>query len=81
MAHDIYCKLKITTRAFSGKYDIVIDLGQQNESSMYADALKDCTSDIDALNYMSSQGWVLVNSYANQVLTEVRHIFKKTATL
>ncbi|TWJ02386.1 hypothetical protein JN11_01358 [Mucilaginibacter frigoritolerans] len=81
MAHDTYCKLTINQHAFSAKCDIVIDLGQQNISTEYADVLKDYISEIDALNYMSMQGWELVNSYANQTLYETRHILKKKATL
>jgi len=81
MAHDTYCKLTVTQHAFSAKFDIVIDLGQQNISTQYADALKDYISEIDALNYMSTQGWELVASNANQTLYETRHIMKKKAAL
>jgi hypothetical protein len=76
MANDTYCMLTVTRHAFSNKYDIVVDLGQ-NVSTEYADTLKEYTSDIDALNYMASKGWELVNSYGNQGLIEVRHIMRK----
>lgn len=79
MTHDTYCVLIATKHAFSAKYDIAIDLGQQNTYSIYADTLSKYISEVDALNYMSSQGWELVNSYANQTLMETRHIMKKTA--
>ena len=77
MTHDTYCILIVTKHAFSGKSDIVIDLGLQSNSTEYSDTLKGYTSEVDALNYMSSEGWTLVSSYANQVLTETRHVMKK----
>jgi len=77
MANDTYCMLIVTRHAFSNKYDTVVDLGQQNVSTEYSDSLKELTSDVDALNYMASKGWELVNSYANQGLIEVRHIMRK----
>lgn len=77
MTHDTYCILIVTKHAFSGKSDIAIDLGQQIGSTEYSDTLKGYTSEVDALNYMSSEGWNLVSSYANQVLTETRHVMRK----
>jgi len=77
MTQDRYCILIVTKHAFSGKSDIVIDLGLQSNSTEYSDTLKGYTSEVDALNYMSSEGWTLVSSYANQVLTETRHVMKK----
>jgi hypothetical protein len=77
MTHDTYCILRVTQHAFSAKHDIMIDLGQQNVSTEYADVLKDYVSGIDALNYMSSQGWELVTSNSNQSLVETRHILRK----
>ena len=77
MIHDTYCILIITKHAFSGKSDITIDLGQQGNSTEYSDTLKGYTSEVDALNYMSSQGWSLVSSYANQVLTETRYVYEE----
>jgi len=79
MTHDTYCLLIVTKRAFSGKSDIAINLGQQSASTEYADALKEYSSEVDALNYMSSQGWELINSYANQSLVETRHVLRKKA--
>ncbi len=77
MTHDTYCILIVTKHAFSGKSDIVIDLGLQVVSTEYSDTLKGYTSEVDALNYMSSEGWSLVSSYANQILTETRHVMRK----
>jgi hypothetical protein len=81
MTYDSYCILTVTKHAFSAKCDIIIDLGQQNLSTVYADALKELISDVDALNYMAAQGWELVNSYANQTLFETRHVLRKKAGL
>lgn len=81
MTHDTYCLLTVTKHAFSAKCDIIIDLGQQNLSTEYADVLKDYISEVDALNYMSSQGWELAGSYANQTLVETRHVLRKKASL
>lgn len=81
MANDTYCILTVTKHAFSAKNDITVDLGQQNNSTEYADALKDFISEVDALNYMSSKGWELVSSYANQTLFETRHTMRKKAAV
>jgi hypothetical protein len=81
MAHDTYCILTSTKHAFSAKCDIFIDLGEQISSTGYHDALKDYTYEIDAINYMASQGWELLSSYANTTLIETRHVFRKRATL
>ena len=80
MTHDTYCILTVTKHAFSGKYDFTIDLGQQNVSIEYSEALKDCISEVDALNYMSSQGWDLVNSYAIPNMLQARNTMRKKAT-
>jgi hypothetical protein len=77
MANDSYCKLTISKHAFSTKCDIIIDLGEHTVSAAYSEALKNYTSEIDALNYMSSQGWDLISSYANQTLWETMHILRK----
>jgi hypothetical protein len=79
MPHDTYCIMTATKHAFSAKIDITIDLGQQNVSTEYADTLKECTSEVDALNYMSAQGWELVNSYVNPSLMQARHVMRKKA--
>ena len=73
MTHDTYCALIITKHGFSAKYDIDIDLGQQDIST-YKDALKAYTSEIDALNYMAAQGWELATSYTNPNLLLTKHI-------
>jgi len=81
MTQDIYCILIITRQILPRKFVIAIDLGQHNLSTTYPDALKDYTSEVDSINYMSSQGWDLVSSYCNQNLLETRHMLRKRTTL
>jgi len=76
---DKYCILTATQHAFNKKVDIVIDFGEQELPIEYQDFEKNCTSLVEALNFMSSKGWELVNSYANQILYETRHVMKKGA--
>ncbi len=78
MAYDTYCALIITKRTFVDKYDITVDLGEQGNST-YDDAMKDLTSEIDALNYMATKGWELVSSYSTQTVFVSRHILRKRA--
>ncbi len=65
-----YARLEATPRLFSTKVTIDIDFGE--ERSLWSDTrlrdaetgkLKKFNSIIDALNYMGSQGWVLVNAF------------------
>ena len=79
MTHDTYCILTVTKHAFSAKNDFTIDLGKLNVSTEYSDALTDDISEVDALNYMSSQGWDIVSSYVNPSLIQARHIMRKKA--
>lgn len=76
---DKYCILRATQHAFNKKVDIVIDFGEQELPIEYAEFEKTCISQVDALNFMSSKGWELVNSHANQTLYETRYIMKKGA--
>jgi len=64
-----YCRVMITNRALSTKVNIEIDFGE--ERKLFRDnrlrdemsgKLKRFNSVIDALNYMGSQGWSLVNA-------------------
>jgi hypothetical protein len=70
--HEQYCMIIATAKFFSSKVSIAVDFGQ--ETSFWhsqGQTIKDNSgkvmnfnSVIDALNYMSSQGWLFVNAYA-----------------
>ncbi len=66
-----YCMIIATAKLFSTKVTISIDHGQ--ETHLFGDRgtlrtddgkLMSFNSVIDALNYMSTQGWFFVNAYA-----------------
>jgi len=66
-----YCMIIATAKLFSTKVIITIDHGQ--ETSYFGDKgvlktddgkVMSFNSVIDALNYMSTQGWYFVNAYA-----------------
>lgn len=67
-----YCMIIATAKLFSSKVNITVDFGQETKLFSFKDQrLKDAegqvitfNSVIDALNYMSSQGWYFVNAYA-----------------
>jgi len=67
-----YCMIIATAKLLSTKVNITVDFGQETKLFAFKDQrLKDAegkvitfNSVIDALNYMSSQGWYLVNAYA-----------------
>lgn len=70
-AKEEYCMILASTKLLSTKVNIAVDFGQ--EWSFWKDkrSLKDANgkklefdSVIDALNYMSSQGWEFVNAYS-----------------
>jgi hypothetical protein len=65
-----YARMEATGRMFSTKVTIDIDFGE--ERSLWSDnrlrdaetgKLKKFNTIIDALNYMGSQGWVMVNAF------------------
>jgi hypothetical protein len=65
-----YARMEATGRLFSAKVTIDIDFGE--ERSLWSDnrlrdaetgKLKKFNSVTDALNYMGSQGWTLVNAF------------------
>ena len=67
-----YCMLTVTNRSFSTKVYISVDYGQEtkyfglNTNRAVKDSkgrIIDFNSVVDALNYMSSQGWLFVNAY------------------
>jgi len=64
-----YCRVIISNRALSTKVNIEIDFGE--ERKLFKDnrlrdemsgRLKRFNSIVDALNYMGSQGWSLINA-------------------
>ncbi len=65
----VYCTIVGTTKVMSTKVTVEIDFGQER-SYWSRDRLKDETgkpiifnSMVDALNYMSDQGWEFVQAY------------------
>jgi hypothetical protein len=66
-----YCQVLASAKPFSTKVSITVDYGQ--ETKLFGDRgvvrsedgkIQNFNSVIDALNYMSSQGWQFVNAYA-----------------
>jgi len=66
-----YCQVLASAKPFSTKVSITVDYGQ--ETKFFGDRgvvrsedgkIQSFNSVIDALNYMSSQGWQFVNAYA-----------------
>ena len=66
-----YCKLVAQVKAFSKKLSIDIDLGEKSKFFAFKDKriktdlekIKDFNSEVDALNYMGTLGWTLVNAF------------------
>jgi len=84
-----YCRLEIGERALSNKVVIDVDFGESrrlfNDYRLRDEEtgkLKKFNSVIDALNYMGSQGWSLVNAFqvnnAKTTSPSYEYIFKKT---
>jgi hypothetical protein len=84
-----YCRLDISERPLSNKVAIDVDFGESRR--LFADyrlrdeetgKLKKFNSIIDALNYMGSQGWSLVNAFQvnsnKSTSPSYEYIFKKT---
>ncbi len=80
----IYCELTVSAKAFVPSLDIKTDFGvaKEGESSIMKDPKtgkqREFTSMIDALNYMSENGWDLVAAYTNiyatiYVLRKIRY--------
>lgn len=67
-----YCMILATAKMLSTKVNITVDYGQETKLFSFKDQrIKDeggkvitFNSVIDALNYMSTQGWIFVNAYA-----------------
>lgn len=84
-----YCRLEIRERALSNKVVIDVDFGESrrlfNDYRLRDEEtgkLKKFNSVIDALNYMGSQGWSLVNAFqinsAKTTSPSYEYILKKT---
>ena len=84
-----YCRLESTGRLFSNKVTIEVDFGDSRR--VFGDyrlrdeetgKLKKFNSITDALNYMGSQGWSLVNAFpvmsgGNTTTSSYHYYFKK----
>jgi len=71
-----YCRLEATPRVLSTKVVIDVDFGESRkfwDDNRLRDEetgkLKKFNSIVDALNYMGSQGWVLVNAFPVNIAT------------
>ena len=84
-----YCEVIATGRAFSNKVTVDIDYGQ--ERSIWKDnrlknedgRLRKFNSVIDAVNYLGTQGWKLVNAfpvYTGSGPMVYHYVFKKNFT-
>lgn len=83
-----YCRLIAQNRLLSNRVNIDVDYG--DERKLFSDnrmrdeetgRVKKFNTVVDALNYMGSQGWVLVNAFpvldGNNVTT-LQYYFKKS---
>jgi hypothetical protein len=76
--HEQYCMVVASTKFMSTKVNITVDFGQETKLFSFKDQrLKDqegkiitFNSVIDALNYMSTQGWLFVNAYVITVSSQ-----------
>lgn len=70
-----YCTLKINTKLFSSKVEFELDLGKETISTgLYDEAIIQKTESvtkfaglIDALNYLSTLGWEVVNVHYQEM--------------
>jgi hypothetical protein len=80
-----YCQIIATPRLLSNKVTIDIDYGDEksfwHDTRLKTDAgkLKKFNTVIDAINYMSREGWIFMNAYPVRMgETEIYHFaFKK----
>ena len=79
-----YCRMIVTNRALSTKVNIDLDFGE--ERRLFTDnrlrdeisgKLKKFNSVVDALNYMGSQGWSLVNAFSTNEQYIYHYYFRK----
>lgn len=66
----VYCKIKVSQKGFSNKMDIIPDFGEAKEffkdprlRDEESGKIKAFNSDVDALNYMASEGWKFADLY------------------
>lgn len=83
-----YCRLVAQNRLLSNKVNIDVDYG--DERKLFSDnrlrdeetgRIKKFNTVVDALNYMGSQGWILVNAFPvmeGPSSTSLHYYFKKT---
>ena len=86
-----YCRLVAINKLFSNKVNIDVDFG--DERKFFSDnrlrdeetgRLKKFNTVVDALNYLGSQGWILVNAFpviegsSSTYHFYFRRLFKKT---
>lgn len=83
-----YCRLVAQNRLLSNRVNIDLDFGE--ERRLFSDnrmrdeetgKLKKFNTVVDALNYMGSQGWILVNAFPvndGTNSTTLHYYFKKT---
>jgi hypothetical protein len=79
-----YCRIVITGRSFTTKVVIDVDFGEERRSSGFnwlkdemTGKVKKFNSIVDALNYMGSQGWSLVNAFPVGESHIYHYYFKK----
>ena len=83
-----YCQIIATPRLFSNKVTIDIDFGEQKSFwrdtrlKTYDGKIKKFNTIIDAMNYMSKDGWVFINAYPVRIGESERYhfAFKKQFT-
>lgn len=76
-AQEKYCIIKSVKHAFSSKVDIRADFGMDINFSKEFETVEKYSSVVDAMNYMATHGWELVNSIASANTLEMHHIMKK----
>jgi hypothetical protein len=59
------------------KVDITVEFGIEINFSKEFETVEKFASVVDALNYISTQGWELVNSISSGTIQELHHIMKK----
>jgi|SRR6185436_1855234 len=79
-----YCRMIVTSRALSTKVNIDLDFGEERRlftdnrlRDEFTGKLKKFNSVVDALNYMGSQGWSLVNAFSINEQYTYHYYFRK----
>jgi len=76
-----YCQLIATQRILSNKVTIDIDFGEEKSFwrdtrlKTYDGKIKKFNTIIDAMNYMSRDGWVFINAYPVRIGESERYHF------